>query len=80
MTRCIPLLFLAWALCSPRSALAQTTIVWPSDSVGTCEEQLDDLFQAPDVMLADGCSDVVVEYSDAFLPVDCDQELVVDRT
>ena len=80
MTRRIFSFFLAWALCSPWSVLAQTTIVWPSDSSGTCEEQLDDLFQAPDVMLADGCSDVVVEYSDAFLPANCDQELVVDRT
>jgi len=80
MTRCIPAFFLAYALLSPWNFLAQTAIGWPADAFGTCEEELDDLFQTPDVMLADGCSDVLVEYNDAFLPVDCDQEMVVDRT
>ena len=60
---------------------AQFEVTWPSDiESGSCTSSLDDVFEAPVLLLDSGCIDVSIEYVDDVLEGNCPQETWVDRT
>ena len=73
-------ILLGWAFVVPMEFLCPNRSGWPADAFGTCEEELDGLFQTPDVMLADGCSDVWSVQRHLLACGLRSEEIVVDRT
>ena len=83
MNACRSFLSIVWSvplvLC-PSLFCAQTTVNWPNDVHASCEEDLEDFAEAPQVTLEAGCVESVIDFVDVVLEDECSQNTVVDRT
>ena len=60
---------------------AQIDVTWPADVLNaSCELDLLDVYQEPIIDLDSTCLEIDIDYVDAFIEGNCDQETLVDRT